>query len=122
MAVPQVMDRVRSGGKASDVFDTLVSLSHAGVQAVRERDLTSWLECIDRYAETLHALGATTGVGIVSDMHARAREVAKHHGLVYKPSGAGIGDMGVAFGRAIPKGFAADLGAKGLHVLAVELA
>ncbi len=50
------------------------------------------------YTEALQALDQAAGLGIFSAAHRQLAELAARHGLIYKPCGAGGGDMGMAFG------------------------
>jgi phosphomevalonate kinase len=45
-------------------------------------------------------LGQWAGAGIVSEPHAELAALATSCGAAYKPSGAGGGDVGVAFARS----------------------
>lgn len=59
---------------------------------------TGFMEAVEEYCLALERLGAATSLPIVSAEHKRIACLAKTHGLAYKPSGAGGGDIGVAFG------------------------
>jgi len=54
----------------------------------------SWVEASLHWCELLEALGDRIGAPIMSDKHREFRDLALHHGLGYKPSGAGGGDAG----------------------------
>lgn len=49
------------------------------------------------YVEALHALDDAAGLGIFTLPHCTLAQLAKDAGVVYKPCGAGGGDIGVAF-------------------------
>jgi phosphomevalonate kinase len=88
------------------------------------------LEALYEFASQLHGFDAAGDIGIWSAEHLRLERLADDFGLVYKPSGAGGGDYGLAFGlnaerledfvqAAAALGFTApefDLGVPGLRV------
>ncbi len=75
------------------------------------------------YAITLQALDATARLGIYSTAHRTLTDVARKLGVVYKPCGAGGGDVGMAF--ALEPGalaaFERDARAAGFNRLPLEL-
>ena len=73
-------------GDAASRSAALASQDHAG----------SWLEAFRLYADALRTLSIASGVDIISREHQEISDVAKQVGLVYKPSGAGGGDIGFA--------------------------
>ncbi len=54
------------------------------------------LDDLADYAERLDALDRAAGLGIYTDAHRKLSQVAKECKVVYKPCGAGGGDIGVA--------------------------
>lgn len=48
------------------------------------------------YADALHRLDEVANLGIFSPPHRQGRALAARHGVLYKPCGAGGGDMGIA--------------------------
>ena len=60
-------------------------------------DVPALLAWLDEYAVRLRSLDAATGLGIWSQEHNELAQAAADCGLVYKPSGAGGGDFGLAF-------------------------
>ncbi|PWB77097.1 MAG: hypothetical protein C3F15_03920 [Holophagae bacterium] len=76
---------------------TLALLSRAGSEAFRLGNITSVLETVDSFCEAMEALGSAAGLPIVSGEHDTLRRLARRHGASYKPSGAGGGDLGIAF-------------------------
>ncbi len=59
----------------------------------------AFLERLAPYIEALEALDRAAGIGILSEPHRQAGALARDHGLLYKPCGAGGGDMGIAIAR-----------------------
>jgi len=81
------------------VFRSLKSLAEGGAKAARRSDAEAFLEAVNAYADALERLGTAAGADIVSEPHRRLRALAGDCGVVYKPCGAGGGDIGVAMGR-----------------------
>ncbi|WP_428381815.1 mevalonate kinase family protein [Nevskia ramosa] len=79
-------------------MDALSSIASAAVEALAAADAAGFLSCASSYANDLRALGLASGVSIYSEEHvAIAAIAASHEGVVYKPCGAGGGDVGVLF-------------------------
>jgi phosphomevalonate kinase len=55
------------------------------------------LAALQDFSERLQALDAAANIGIWSEVHQRLGRIAAESGAVYKPSGAGGGDFGLAF-------------------------
>ncbi|NND53968.1 MAG: hypothetical protein HKN56_03230 [Gammaproteobacteria bacterium] len=60
-------------------------------------DVPGLLAWLDEFGVRLGELDTATGLGIWSDDHQQLAQLAADCGLVYKPSGAGGGDFGLAF-------------------------
>ena len=81
--------------------------AEAGLAAIANDEPSGFLTAVDTSGALLEELGVAAGVDIFSVEHQRVRSVVRAAGGVYKPSGAGGGDLGLAFAAA-PKS-AADL-------------
>ena len=55
------------------------------------------LAALENYTQVLEAFSEQSGLGIFDAGHAEIRRLAAEQGLVYKPSGAGGGDVGLLF-------------------------
>lgn len=77
----------------------LADTARAGAQAARDNDAEAFLNSLDEYAGALRALGEASGTDILSAPHRRLRALASRCGVVYKPCGAGGGDIGVGMSR-----------------------
>lgn len=75
-------------------------------------DPASWVAAVRDYSLALQKFATETTLPIFSGGHSEVLEVATRHGVAYKPSGAGGGDIGVAVSadRAAMQAFVADLG------------
>jgi mevalonate kinase len=71
----------------------------------------------------LGQLDEAAGIGIFSPVHERLRAIAVKHGAVYKPSGAGGGDFGIALtdSPSVDRDVRAAYAAEGFPVLDAEL-
>lgn len=79
-------------------MDALTATAQAAVGAIDSSDAAAFLGHARRYAQDLRALGAASGVSIWSAEHEAIGAIAHaHDGVVYKPCGAGGGDVGVVF-------------------------
>lgn len=72
--------------------------AHTGVAAARAGDCGRFLDGIAEYAVCLRDLGKRSGIEIYSPPHRTLAALAIESGLVYKPCGAGGGDLGVILG------------------------
>jgi phosphomevalonate kinase len=75
----------------------LAAAAAAGASAMERRDAGAFLDVVDASWEGFEALGAAIGMPVLSVEHRRIREIAEGCGVRYKPSGAGGGDLGLAF-------------------------
>ncbi len=76
------------------------------------------------YCERLQALDKAAALNIFTPAHQQLATIAHAEGLVYKPCGAGGGDVGMAFSnsaRALAA-FCAQASRQGMHILDLETA
>ncbi len=78
----------------------LSQLAESGQKAFAKGDSKQFTQLVSSYHRAMADLGSAAGVPIVDARHQRLAELAEHYGVAYKPSGAGGGDMGLAFGKA----------------------
>lgn len=81
------------------LIESLADIARAGARAARDSDAGAFLNALDEYAGALQALGEASGTDILSAPHRRLRALARQCGVVYKPCGAGGGDIGVGMSR-----------------------
>ena len=76
------------------------------------------------YVDALHALDTDADLGIYSLPHRNAERTAESNGLIYKPCGAGGGDVGLVVAESPEpmERFAEEAQAQGLVVLALKTA
>lgn len=75
----------------------LADLAERGRDTLVSGETNAFLEIADAYREALAALGQAAGAGIVLPAHERLAALAADAGAVFKPSGAGGGDLGLLF-------------------------
>jgi len=85
------------GGSAERALHGLGDVAGSGVEALRLGNTVAFLESVDLFYDAMDNLGRATGLPILSGEHLRLRRLATDYGVHYKPSGAGGGDMGLAF-------------------------
>jgi phosphomevalonate kinase len=102
----------------------LSATAEAGCAAARGGAADAFVEAIAEYGRGLAALGVAIGADIVTAEHRQIGEHARRHGVAYKVSGAGGGDLGLAC--ALDNGaldaFKASIRARGFRVIELSLA
>ncbi len=83
---------------AAEQFSIMKGIAEAACAAVREGDARGLLRSVDDYGAQLERLGAAIGAAIVTAEHRAVGVLARRYGVVYKVSGAGGGDLGLALG------------------------
>ena len=82
--------------EAAAMFRRLSAAAEAGCAAARGEAAEAFVEAIADYGRGLRDLGVAIGVDIVTAEHRQIGEHARRHGVAYKVSGAGGGDLGLA--------------------------
>jgi len=125
-ATPGLINRYRSWaeerpGVAAELKQTMGKVAELGLAALREDDVKAFSSALRDYGRCLDDLGRAMGAEVWTAEHRAIEAEADRCGLVYKVSGAGGGDTGVAFARD-PEAlalFASTISARGY--LVVEL-
>lgn len=89
--------RVRAPEEATGQLQVLNELAAAGSVAAAEDDADGFLAAVAEYGRQLGLLGAAMGADVVTAEHHGVAEQAERFGVAYKVSGAGGGDLGLAF-------------------------
>jgi len=99
----------------------LVDAAHRVADAVGEA--AEFMRQLRAYAAALRTLDDTARLGIFGDGHRRLSALGSDTGVVYKPCGAGGGDLGMAFSNEASaiESFARAASAAGFKRLPVEL-
>ncbi len=87
----------------NEIMDPMIRLSEEGCRAFQEGDIDALAEVVSDFVQQEHKLGEVSETDIVSEVHKRIAGVVHKAGGTYKPSGAGNGDMGVAFCSGMSK-------------------
>jgi phosphomevalonate kinase len=111
-------------GEAAAWVRRLSATAEAGCAAARGGAADAFVEAIADYGRGLRDLGEAIGADIVTAEHRQIGEHARRHGVSYKVSGAGGGDLGLAC--ALDKGaldaFKASVRERGFRVIDLGLA
>jgi phosphomevalonate kinase len=122
----ELIGRVKALAEAAparhdSVIARLTAQAHAFADAVAANDVSSLLAAADGYGQAMAQLGDAAGCEIVTRPHALLAALARRHGGAAKPSGAGGGDLGVAFtvGAEATQALREDIRAAGLILLSL---
>ncbi len=104
-------------------MDGLERVARAACGALDTGDGHGFLAAVDAYGVLLAELGGAIGAQIITPEHEQLSRLAEHHGVTYKSSGAGGGDMGVALAQDPQRlaAFVAGCAGLGLEALDIEL-
>jgi phosphomevalonate kinase len=91
--------RLEAPSRFRQQIGVLSELASAGCAAVRSADADAFLAVVGDYGRQLERLGERLGLEIVTSEHRELTELAARCGVAYKVSGAGGGDLGIAFGK-----------------------
>jgi phosphomevalonate kinase len=84
-------------GKYDSIMQTMMELSEDGSKAFSKGDTDAFLNIVEDFKNQEYLLGQKSDTEIISDVHQEIFRMVKSVGGTYKPSGAGGGDIGVAF-------------------------
>jgi phosphomevalonate kinase len=105
------------------IYDQIISNLHniagRGCRAFAAKDSASFIQSVSEYYEGLRKLDEKTSAGIISDVHRKIAQIVHESGAVYKPSGAGGGDLGIALtrSRTIANRVSGNILRSGLHLI-----
>ena len=102
----------------------LTAQAEAGCAALTRDDAAGWLDAFAAYGQGLEELGDAIGSGLVTAEHREIGSEARRHGVAYKVSGAGGGDLGVACAADVEAldAFRKSVANRGFRVINVSLA
>jgi phosphomevalonate kinase len=125
-STPEFIEKIKALAESDrDAHDAaisrLVGYAHAFAAAITDGDAAALISAADHYGLAMAALGDAAGCPIVTEEHARLADLARRHGGAGKPSGAGGGDLGVAFtiGEEATRALRDDARAAGLTLLSL---
>jgi phosphomevalonate kinase len=110
--------------EAGALVRRLTALAEAGCAALTGNDAAGWLEAFGAYGQSLQELGEAMGGDIVTAEHREIGVEAGRHGVAYKVSGAGGGDLGLACAADSRRleAFSQSVADRGFRVINVSLA
>jgi len=85
------------------IIDKMTNLSKNGCQAFKNAEIPSFLDIIHDYYQVLLKFTQRSGVQVISEIHKNIAGIVNDSGGIYKPSGAGEGDLGIAFCDSLDK-------------------
>lgn len=89
--------RAREPRVFQQMMEAMGEISFAGCHALFSEDISHFLDAVNAYHQALTKLGQHSGAPIISPEHQALAAIAGDCGALYKPSGAGGGDLGIAF-------------------------
>jgi len=91
--------RRREPDRAAPLLAELAAVSSAGCDAVRANDADGFLAAIGAYGVLLESLGIALDCDVLTREHRQIGALAQRFDVRYKTSGAGGGDLGIAFSQ-----------------------
>jgi len=80
-----------------ETMSRLLTLSNSGCNTYIENNLSDFLDILHDYYEVLREFSVRSKITIISDIHKKIANIVSNTGGIYKPSGAGGGDLGIVF-------------------------
>ncbi|MCK5853535.1 hypothetical protein KAH27_10950 [bacterium] len=80
----------------TEIMDNLVRISKQSCADFKKGEISGFLSKCSLFYEQLIRLGEESGAPIISEVHQEIEKIVRQNGGVYKPSGAGSGDLGIA--------------------------
>ncbi len=106
----------------SVLMEEMHLISREGCEAFKEGEVDSFLESVQNYYKIMEQLGEKIEAPVISHEHQIIAEISQSAGAAYKPSGAGGGDLGIAFSDdpAVIEGLRLEVEAAGFDVLDLD--
>jgi len=98
-ALARYREALKAGGRGAQRALERLKREAWGVQKAWRRGSGEALEALAQYAAAWQELDRAAGLGIYSAPHRELLEMSRAAGCLYKPSGAGGGDCGLALAR-----------------------
>lgn len=122
--VARYRDWVTAAPEAAErQWRSMAAVAEAGCAAARNDDKDAFLGAVRDYGRYLDSLGQAMGADIVTADHRAIDAAARDHGIAYKVSGAGGGDLGIAFSPEPESlgAFASSVRSQGYRVIDLDL-
>jgi len=91
--------RHREPDRAAPLLAELAAVSAGGCDAIRAGDADGFLAAVGAYGVLLESLGIALGCEVFTREHRLIAALAQRFDVKYKTSGAGGGDLGIAFSK-----------------------
>ncbi len=98
-AVRRYREALKGGARRVQLAVERLKAEARSAQQAWRRGPDDALEALAQYAEAWQELDRAAGLGVYSAPHRKLLELSRAAGCVYKPSGAGGGDCGLALSR-----------------------
>jgi len=85
------------------IMEKLTNLSNNGCMAFKNSDSHAFLNIVHEFYHVLLKFTQRSGVPVISEIHEKIADIVYNAGGIYKPSGAGEGDLGIAFCDSLDK-------------------
>ena len=82
-------------------LDQFLDITQSLSSAWRSEDVDLIIDLLRAYDVQIKKLDKIGDIGIYTQVHADIQNIASRHNVFYKPSGAGGGDIGLAFGSSL---------------------
>lgn len=86
-----------------ELMKELRATAKEGLEAYQNRNVYGFMNAVKTYHIQMNMLGMNSGMPIVSDVHQKIARIVHLNAGAYKPSGAGSGDIGIAFAESTEK-------------------
>ena len=83
------------------VFDQLLEITKNLSTAWRSEDVDLIIDLLSNYDGHIKKIDKIGNIGIYTQLHSDLQNIASEHNIFYKPSGAGGGDIGLAFSTSL---------------------
>ena len=107
------LERVERNRSARNSANRLIDVSRNVLDTWQRGKASGIVEALREYTDVLARFSRERDLGVFDAGHQQLYEIAEGHGLVYKPCGAGGGDIGIAF--SLPEVSRASIGEFGAH-------
>lgn len=87
----------KKANEFNKLIEQMTEVSGNGIDAFEKGELTIFLEKYDEYYHLLKSLNNYLSLPVITPEHNLIHDVCHKNGVVYKSSGAGGGDLGIAF-------------------------
>jgi len=92
--------REKDSAAFADIMREMSEVSSEGARRLASKKLPQFFDMVQEYYRLMDRLGQMSDAPIVSAVHRQIAEIVYACDAVYKPSGAGGGDLGVAFSNS----------------------